>query len=120
MIQNSLVLALSVLFPHQTIPVAGSANPEATVVDYLKANVKPGEELVVSKLVNEVFTGAAEQKVLNRLFNTFFKIPLFAVETVRVRGTPPTLKPNKKMPSDCKRWKHSTRSRYRLRWILMA
>jgi len=92
MIQAPLALVLTAIFHLQSAPAASSGNPEATVVEYLKANVKPGEELVVSKLVNEVFTGAAEQKVLNRLFNTFFKIPLFAVETVKSRGTPPTLK----------------------------
>ena len=56
-----------------------SADPETKIVDYLKANVEPGKPVVVSEL-NKVFTAPGEQKVLNRLFNTFFKIPMFIVQ----------------------------------------
>jgi len=56
-----------------------SADPETKIVDYLKANVEPGKPVVVSEL-NKVFTAPEEQKVLNRLFNTFFKIPMFIVQ----------------------------------------
>jgi thiol-disulfide isomerase/thioredoxin len=56
-----------------------SADPETKIVDYLKANVVPGKPVVVSEL-NKVFTAPEEQKVLNRLFNTFFKIPMFVVQ----------------------------------------
>jgi thiol-disulfide isomerase/thioredoxin len=64
---------------------------EVRVVEYLKAHVRPGEELVVSRLYNEVFTGEAERAVLNRLFNTFFKIPLFLAQYRQATGRPPTL-----------------------------
>lgn len=66
--------------------------PEAAIVEYLQANVKPGEPVVVSKLFNEVFTGEPERKVLNRLFNTFFKIPLFVAQAQKSKGAPPSLK----------------------------
>jgi len=71
---------------------AAPASPEAAIVEYLRANVKPGEPVVVSKLFNEVFTHDAERKALNRLFNTFFKIPLFVVQTQKSTGRPPSLK----------------------------
>lgn len=70
-------------------PEAPSA--EARVVEYLKANVKPGQRVVVSELYNTVFTGPEERAALNRLFNTFFKIPLYVAQHQRAAGKPPTL-----------------------------
>jgi thiol-disulfide isomerase/thioredoxin len=64
---------------------------EVKVVEYLKAHVKSGERVVVSQLYNEVFTGDAERAVLNRLFNTFFKLPLYLAQHQRAAGKPPTL-----------------------------
>jgi thiol-disulfide isomerase/thioredoxin len=64
---------------------------EKKVVDYLKANVKPGEPLIVSNLYNNVFKTDEERKVLNRLFNTFFKIPLFVAQYKASTGQNPTL-----------------------------
>jgi thiol-disulfide isomerase/thioredoxin len=65
---------------------------EARVVAYLKANVKPGQPVVVSDLYNNVFTGPDERAVLNRLFNTFFKMPLYLAQHVAAAGKPPTLR----------------------------
>jgi thiol-disulfide isomerase/thioredoxin len=65
---------------------------EARVVEYLKANVKPGQPVVVSDLYNSVFTGPDERAVLNRLFNTFFKMPLYLAQHVAAAGKPPTLR----------------------------
>jgi thiol-disulfide isomerase/thioredoxin len=56
-----------------------SADPETKIVDYLKNNVEPGKPVIVSE-INKVFTAPDEQKVLNRLFNTFFKIPMYIVQ----------------------------------------
>src|SRR5215831_3803735 len=56
-----------------------SADAETKIVEYLKANVQPGKPVIVSEL-NKMFTAPDEQKVLNRLFNTFFKIPMFVVQ----------------------------------------
>lgn len=64
---------------------------ETRVVEYLKANVKPGQPVVVSELYNTVFTGPEERAALNRLFNTFFKIPLYLAQQQKAAGKPPTL-----------------------------
>src|SRR5262245_41831746 len=56
-----------------------SQDAETKIVDYLKANVQPGKPVVVSE-IQKAFTAPEEQKVLNRLFNTFFKIPMFIVQ----------------------------------------
>ena len=65
---------------------------EARVVEYLKANVKPGQPVVVSELYNTVFTGPEDRAVLNRLFNTFFKMPLYMAQHQKAAGKPPTLR----------------------------
>jgi thiol-disulfide isomerase/thioredoxin len=72
-----------------TAPPAPPA--EARVVEYLKANVKPGQPVVVSELYNTVFTGPEERAALNRLFNTFFKMPLYLAQHQRAAGKPPSL-----------------------------
>jgi len=60
---------------------APQASPaERKIVEYLKANVKPGRPVVVSDLYNSVFKSPEERKILDRLFNTFFKIPIFVVQ----------------------------------------
>jgi thiol-disulfide isomerase/thioredoxin len=79
----ALVLAALVAAP--------PAPAEARVVEYLKANVKPGQPVVVSELYNTVFTGPEERAALNRLFNTFFKMPLYMAQHQKAAGRPPTL-----------------------------
>jgi len=72
---------------------AAQAPPaEVKVVEYLKANVRPGERVVVSQLVNQVFTSPEERAALNRLFGAFFKLPLFLAQHQQTLGRPPTLK----------------------------
>lgn len=70
---------------------AAPADPETRIVEYLRQNVKTGERVVVSELYNNVFTTAEERAVLDRLFDTFFKIPLFAAQQQRATGKPPSL-----------------------------
>ncbi len=53
---------------------------EERIVKYLREHVKPGERLIVSDLANNVFKTPEERKVLDRMFNTFFKIPLFVAQ----------------------------------------
>ena len=65
---------------------------ERKIVEYLKANVKPGRPVVVSDLYNNVFKSPEERKVLDRLFNTFFKIPIFVVQFNDSTKKVPTLK----------------------------
>jgi thiol-disulfide isomerase/thioredoxin len=69
-----------------------SATPESAIVRYLRDHIRPGEPVEVSKLAVEVFKTDAERKALNRLFNSFFKIPLFLVQAQKAGGLPPTLK----------------------------
>lgn len=64
---------------------------EARVVEYLKAHVRPGQPVVVSDLYSRVFTSAEERAVLDRLFNTFFKLPLAIAQQQAASGRPPTL-----------------------------
>lgn len=91
MMQTALALSLALVAPPQDIQPNAAASPEAAIIEYLQANVKPGQPVVVSTLFNEVFTGAPERKALNRLFNTFFKIPLFVVQVQEATGKPPSL-----------------------------
>ncbi|MET0555042.1 MAG: TlpA disulfide reductase family protein [Vicinamibacteria bacterium] len=80
---KSLALALALVTPQP--------DAETRVVEYLKANVKPGEPVLASRLANEVFTAPDERKALDRLFKTFFKIPLFLAQHRKAAGKPPTL-----------------------------
>jgi thiol-disulfide isomerase/thioredoxin len=77
--------------PFALLAASGSYAAEAKIVEYLKANVRPGQRVVVSELYNQVFTAPEERAALDRLFNTFFKIPLFAAQQQRASGRPPSL-----------------------------
>jgi len=88
----SFALSVALAVQSDAPPAATPCNPEATIVEYLKANVKPGAPVVVSTLFNEVFPGEPERKALNRLFNTFFKIPLFVAQAQKAKGIPPSLR----------------------------
>src|SRR5947209_19479083 len=62
------------------------------MVEYLKANVTPGRPVVVSDLYNNVFKTPEERKALDRLYSTFFKIPMFIVQYNAGSKKSPTLK----------------------------
>src|SRR4029079_12489064 len=79
-------LALVALLLQQASPV------ETRIIEYLKANVKPGRPVVVSELYNNVFKTPEEQKALERLYNTFFKIPMFIVQYNTASKKNPTLR----------------------------
>jgi thiol-disulfide isomerase/thioredoxin len=81
----ALILATVLAAPQAT-------KAETRVVEYLKANVKPGQPVVVSELYNTVFTTPEDRAVLNRLFNVFFKMPLYMAQYVAAAGKPPTLR----------------------------
>jgi thiol-disulfide isomerase/thioredoxin len=81
---RALLLVAALLAPQ-------APEAEVKVVEYLKAHVRPGERVVVSELYNEVFTTDAERAALNRLFNTFFKLPLYLAQHQQAAGKPPTL-----------------------------
>ncbi|MEO5763571.1 MAG: TlpA disulfide reductase family protein [Vicinamibacteria bacterium] len=92
MMINTAVFLTLALAQLPAVTSTSSVSSEAKIVEYLKANVKAGEPVVVSKLNNEVFTSPEDRKALNRLFNTFFKIPLFVVQVQKASGKPPSLK----------------------------
>jgi len=70
-----------------------AASPvETRIVEYLRKNVKPGQPVVVSDLYNNVFKTPEEKKVLERLYNTFFKIPMFIVQYNTATRKNPTLR----------------------------
>jgi len=81
-----LTAAIAALLFQQASPV------ETRIVEYLKANVRPGRPVVVSELYNNVFKTPEEQKVLDRLYNTFFKIPMFIVQYNTATKKIPTLR----------------------------
>ena len=82
---RALLLAAALAAPH-------APEAEVKVVEYLKAQVRPRERVVISQLYNEVFTTDQERAALNRLFNKFFKLPLFLAQHQKAAGRPPTLR----------------------------
>ncbi|HET6962586.1 MAG TPA: TlpA disulfide reductase family protein [Terriglobia bacterium] len=64
---------------------------ERKIIEYLKVNLKAGQPVIVSKLHNEVFTSPEERKVLDRLYNIFFKVPAYIAEYYASSHKPPTL-----------------------------
>lgn len=77
--------------PPAAAPPPAAPEAEARVVEYLKAHLQPGQPVVVSELYNSVFTGPEERAVLDRLFDSFFKVPLFLAQQQQAAGGPPTL-----------------------------
>jgi thiol-disulfide isomerase/thioredoxin len=88
---GDVLIYLPILATLAAPPAAARESPEVRIVHYLNQNVKPGQPVVVSELYNSVFTAPEERAALNRLFNTFFKIPLFAGQYQRAVGKPPSL-----------------------------
>jgi len=69
-----------------------ASSTETRIIEYLKANVVPGRAVVISNLYNNVFKTPEERKVLDRLYSTFFKIPMFIVQYNTATKKIPTLK----------------------------
>jgi thiol-disulfide isomerase/thioredoxin len=74
------LLILQLLLPGVPSLAQADLAVEKRIVDYLKKNTTPGKPLVVSELYNNVFTTPEERKALDRLFNVFFKIPIFVAQ----------------------------------------
>ncbi len=72
-------------------PADAASRAEARVVEYLSKTVRPGQPVVVSQLYNEVFKTKEERAALERLFEVFFKLPLFLAQHQQAVGRPPTL-----------------------------
>lgn len=76
---------------------AGGTRPEnraaeLRVLAYVNAHLQPGRPLVVSELYNKVFTSAEDRQALAKLYNAFFRIPLFVANYQQRFGHPPLLK----------------------------
>src|SRR3989454_3822351 len=69
-----------------------TSNAETLIGDYIKAMGVPGRAVVVSDFYNNVFKTPEERRVLDRLYSTFFKIPMFIVQYNTASRKIPTLK----------------------------
>jgi len=87
----SLACFLAILIPSREGFAQADREVEQKIISYLKVNLKAGEPVIVSKLHNEVFTSPEERKVLDRLYNIFFKVPLYIAQYYSSSQKPPTL-----------------------------
>jgi thiol-disulfide isomerase/thioredoxin len=67
------------------------SDAEARVLSYIRDHLQPGQPLVVSELYGKVFTQPDERQALDKLYNAFFRIPLFLVGYQEKFGKPPSL-----------------------------
>ncbi len=72
-------------------PAYASADAEARVLDYIRTHLQPGQPLMVTDLYNRVFTQPDERQALNKLYNAFFRIPLFVANYQEKFKSPPSL-----------------------------
>lgn len=88
-------VALALVAAGSSSPVWPQDTPdraiEERIVKYLREHVRPGERLIVSDLHNNVFKTPEERKVLDKMFNVFFKIPLFVAQYKASTNQIPTL-----------------------------
>jgi thiol-disulfide isomerase/thioredoxin len=78
--------------PKHTAHGMQPSDAETRVIDYLREHIQPGQPLVVSELYNTVFTKPEERQALNKLYNAFFRIPLFLAGYQEKYGSPPSLR----------------------------
>jgi thiol-disulfide isomerase/thioredoxin len=71
---------------------APQPDAETRVLQYIREHVHPGQPLLVTELYNHVFTQPDERQALDKLYNAFFRIPLFLAQYQEEFGSPPTLK----------------------------
>ncbi|MGA2987923.1 MAG: TlpA disulfide reductase family protein [Terriglobia bacterium] len=72
-------------------PGWASSDAEARVLDYIRTHLQPGQPLMVTDLYNRVFTQPDERQALNKLYNAFFRIPLFVANYEEKFKSPPPL-----------------------------
>jgi hypothetical protein len=89
----AIIVAIGVVFLVRSNAQQGEkVEPEARVIAYLKENIKPGEPVLVTELYNNVFTTPEDREALQRLYNSFLKIPASAAQMYMKTGKIPTLK----------------------------
>lgn len=86
----SLVLLLTLLGAGAA-PAVAPSDAEARVLDYIRTHLQPGQPLLVTDLYNRVFTQPDERQALNKLYNAFFRIPLFVANYQEKFKSPPSL-----------------------------
>jgi thiol-disulfide isomerase/thioredoxin len=74
-----------------SVPASASGDAEARVLEYVRTHLQPGHPLMVTDLYNRVFTQPDERQALNKLYNAFFRIPLFVANYQEKFKSPPTL-----------------------------
>lgn len=68
------------------------SDPQARILSYIRAHLKAGQPVEITELYNNVFTKPDERQALNKLYNDFFRIPMFIVRYQEKFSTPPSLK----------------------------
>ena len=74
-----------------SVPARATADAETRVLEYVRTHLQPGQPLMVTDLYNRVFTQPDERQALNKLYNAFFRIPLFVANYQEKFKSPPTL-----------------------------
>jgi len=69
-----------------------AADAETRVINYIREHLQPGQPLLVNELYSKVFTQPDERQALSKLYNAFFRIPLFLAEYQEKYGSPPSLR----------------------------
>lgn len=88
-----VALRAFLIFSPAATATAAETKPDAEtrVLGYIRDHLRPGEPLLVTELYNQVFTQPDERRALNRLYNAFFRLPLFATQYQAKFGHPPSL-----------------------------
>src|SRR5437879_4523752 len=87
----ALFIAQALILVSPITPAESSKGAEKRIIEYLRTNIRPGEPVIITKLYNEVFTSTEERKVLDRLYNTFFKVPAYVAQYYVTSRRPPSL-----------------------------
>ena len=69
-----------------------SSDAETRILHYIRDHLRPGEPLLVTELYSKVFIQPEERRALDKLYNAFFRIPLFVAQYQEKFGAPPSLK----------------------------
>jgi thiol-disulfide isomerase/thioredoxin len=81
---------LSGVLTGSAVGLASSA-AEVRVLEYIRTHLEPGQPLRITDLYNNVFTRPDERQALNKLYNAFFRIPLFVANYQEKFHSPPSL-----------------------------